>query len=466
MGNNTDFLDKVYDIVSKSQRKWHIKNNIYTIVMCQGCELKPAVYSAKHTTYRCCSSECTKKLIGKKASAADHASRVKKMKLTMEVNLGKNPYGKIYEKLKQTNIKKYGVENPAKSERIKSIMNVRYLDTFINSVLTDEYKFISRNDVTVTLLHTICNNEFTIARGSFDCRKSINKELCTNCNPQFECVPEKEISEFLDSIGIAHIKRNRTIIKPYEIDIYIPEYRIAIEHNGIYWHSELFIDNKYHQNKRLACEKVGIHLISIWEDEWKYNKELIKSLISNFVGKSMKIGARKTEIRSVNTIDAKSFLNENHLQGYATFTYAYGLYYENRLIELMSFIKNKNGYELSRLCTKIGYSVQGGAKKLFTFFTNNHAYVEIVSFCDLTKFNGNVYRNLGYHTESYVKPTYYYMKRDGITIKRFHRRLFQKHLLVAKGADASKSEKQIMNEMGYFRIYNAGNKKFIYSSRS
>jgi hypothetical protein len=144
------------------------------------------------------------------------------------------------------------------------------------------------------------------------------------------------------------------------------------------------------------------------------------------------------------------------------FSKGYGLYYNDELVELMTFTKNGEGYELSRLCTKSGYTIQGGARKLFTHFTNNNQFSQIVSYCDLTKFNGGVYRNLGDHIETYVKPTYYYIKRDGTTIHRFHRRLFQKHILVEKGADKSKSEKQIMNDKGYFRIYNAGNLKFVY----
>lgn len=463
MGDTT-FLDNIYSPVPEPQRNWHTRNNIFEIIICAGCDEKPAVFSVKHCVYKCCSVECTKKLIGKKASDVDQNERVKKMMVTMEKNLGPNPYGKIYDKLKKTNLKKYGNENPARSDKIKSMMQEKHTKAFIDNILPIDYTFVSRDDASVTLTHNNCNTEFKIPRGTFSCRKSLSEELCTKCNPQYDYLPEKEICDYLDSLGVIYRRKDRTIIKPYELDIYIPSHNLAIEHNGIYWHSELFVDNKYHQDKRLRCEAKGVHLIGIWEDEWKHKKELVKSLISNFLGANTKIGARKTIIKEIdNTV--KDFINNNHLQGYVPFTKGYGLYHNNTLVEIMTFTKTGTGYELSRLCTKSGYTIQGGARRLFAEFIRNNKFTEIISYCDLTKFNGNVYKSLGDHTMSYVKPTYYYIKRDGVTIHRFHRRLFQKHLLVSKGADHTKTEKQIMNERGYYRIYNAGNLKFVYRNK-
>lgn len=463
MGTDTTFLDEIYEIVHNVQRNWHIRNNILEIVMCGGCNEKPAIFSKKHCVYKCCSPECTRKMIGKKAAETDHTVRVERMKSTMIKNLGPDPYQKIYKKLKETNLEKYGNENPAKSEKVKSMMKKSYDENFINTILPANYRFISRNEFGVTLVHKVCGNEFTMPRGSFDCRKSIGKELCHICNPKHDNLPEKEICDFLDSIGVAYIRNTRSVIKPYELDIYLPDHKLAIEHNGIYFHSELFVDDRYHQEKRLMCEKQNIHLVGIWEDEWKYKKDQVKALLCNFLKINIRIGARELAINQVDRDDAKIFLNNNHLQGYVPFTIGYGLYRMGILMEIMTFTKNGDGYELSRLCTKTGYTVQGGANRLFKRLRQECNNPVVVSYCDLTKFNGNVYRSLGAHRESYVKPTYYYIKRDGVTIQRFHRRLFQKHILVSKGADLGKTEKQIMNDMGYYRIFNAGNLKFVYS---
>ena len=87
----------------------------------------------------------------------------------------------------------------------------------------------------------------------------------------------KEISDWLNSIGIEHEINNRRIIKPLEIDIFIPSMNIGIEYNGSYWHSEKFRDSNYHERKmRLAASK-GVMLIMIWDYEWDSNSEYIKS---------------------------------------------------------------------------------------------------------------------------------------------------------------------------------------------
>lgn len=53
-----------------------------------------------------------------------------------------------------------------------------------------------------------------------------------------------------------------------ELDIYIPELRLAIECNGTYWHSEIYLKKNYHYNKSKRCEEQNILLINIWEHLW------------------------------------------------------------------------------------------------------------------------------------------------------------------------------------------------------
>lgn len=61
---------------------------------------------------------------------------------------------------------------------------------------------------------------------------------------------------------------DRTVIRPKELDIYIPDLKIAVEYNGLYWHSiEQGIDKYAHRNKSLACRQLGIRLIHIYEFE-------------------------------------------------------------------------------------------------------------------------------------------------------------------------------------------------------
>mgnify|MGYP001573329522 CR=1 FL=1 len=106
-----------------------------------------------------------------------------------------------------------------------------------------------------------------------------NFSLCKYCEPFSK--DEKELCEFLDSKSIKYIKNNREIIKPYELDIYIPEFNLAIEYNGLFWHCTIKKEPNYHLNKTHLCSNKKIQLIHIYEDEWKLKKDIIKSILSH-----------------------------------------------------------------------------------------------------------------------------------------------------------------------------------------
>ena len=253
-----------------------------------------------------------------------------------------------------------------------------------------------------------------------------------------------------------------------EIDIYIPELNLGFEFNGLFWHSELYKSNEYHQNKTFLCEKNGIRLIHVYEDDFDNKLDIIKSLIKNILGKSIKIPARKTVIKILNTREIKNFLEKNHLQGYTPSSINIGLYYENNLVSVMSFSKlrgifrNKsqdNSYELVRFCSILDTSVIGGASKLFNYFLRNYNPDNVISYCDISWATGRVYENMGMKLIGITKPNYFYV----INQSRENRIKYQKHKLVKSGYDPKKTESQIMLERGFYRIYNSGNKKFIHT---
>lgn len=102
----------------------------------------------------------------------------------------------------------------------------------------------------------------------------------TNINKQETPRLQNEVVEYIQSIYQDVIKiNNRTLIKPSELDIYLPYINLAIEFNGIYWHSILYREKSYHQDKTLKCLKKGINLIHIYEDEWINHKNYIKNIL-------------------------------------------------------------------------------------------------------------------------------------------------------------------------------------------
>jgi hypothetical protein len=251
-----------------------------------------------------------------------------------------------------------------------------------------------------------------------------------------------------------------SIIKPHQLDIFIPSHNLAIEYNGLYWHSEEFLKNNYHLNKTIECEKQGIQLIHIFEDEWLHKQNIVKSRLLNILGLiKNKIYARKTEIKEISSIQAKNFLDNNHLQGFTNSTIRIGLFYDNELISVMLFNKPRlgigssyDGYELTRFANKLNTSVIGGASKLLKHFINTYQPKEIISYADRRWSQGDLYKKLGFIETHINKPNYWYV----INKNRKHRFGFRKHSLKEKGFDINKTEHEIMLERGIYRIYDCG----------
>ena len=130
---------------------------------------------------------------------------------------------------------------------------------------------------------------------------------------------------------------NRTILNGKELDIYLPELNLAFEFNGLYWHSELHKDRRYHLEKTKLCADKGINLIHIWEDDWDNKVEICKSIILNKIGKSERIYARKCDIRIVDNKLVREFLDINHIQGFVGSKIKIGLYYNYELVYYVQF---------------------------------------------------------------------------------------------------------------------------------
>ena len=272
---------------------------------------------------------------------------------------------------------------------------------------------------------------------------------------------ETELVSFIESLGVNFETSNREILNGKEIDIYIPSHNIAIEYNGLYWHSEKFIDKNYHLDKTQMCEDKGIQLTHIFEDEWLNKSHIVKSMLRNKLGLSKnKIYGRKTEIKVVKTKDKGLFLDNNHIQGRVGSTVNLGLYYEDELVSIMTFNKPRlgigssfDGYELSRFCNKLDTNVLGGASKLLKHFIKTHQPKEIRSYADRVISNGSLYETLGFELSHVNKPNYWYV----IGGWRKHRFNFRKELLKKQGFDTeNKTEHQIMLERNIYRIYGCG----------
>ena len=290
----------------------------------------------------------------------------------------------------------------------------------------------------------------------------LNGSTCPMCS--IKDTTENKLKDFITSLSVDITGNTRKIIHPLELDIYIPNHNIAIEYNGLYWHSEEHKDKNYHINKTLECEKQSIKLIHIFEDEWIHKEEIVKSRLMNLLGLTPnKIYGRKCIIKEVFSKGSKEFLNSNHIQGNVNSKIRFGLYHNEELVSLMTFGKlrknmgkvNLDGsYELLRFCNKLDTTVIGGADKLLKHFIKTYNPKELISYADRRWSQGNLYEKLGFKFSHDSKPNYYYI----FNTKRKYRFNFRKDILIKEGYDPLKSEHEIMLERGIYRIYDCGNK--------
>jgi len=252
-----------------------------------------------------------------------------------------------------------------------------------------------------------------------------------------------------------------------EIDVYFPEHKFGVELNGLYWHGEVSGKKRhnYHSYKTQHFKNLGITIIQVHEDEWITNKDIVKSMILSKLGETpRRIFARKCVVKEISNKNSRSFLNNNHIQGYIGAKIVLGLYYNEELYGLMTFGKSrfnkKYDWELIRFCTKLNCSIVGGASKLLKYFEETYRPKNLISYADLRYSIGNLYYKLGFSLSHISTIDYDYVSPD--RKHRYSRIRFQKHKLakILPTFDPNLTEWQNMQLNGYDRIWDCGNMAF------
>ena len=261
---------------------------------------------------------------------------------------------------------------------------------------------------------------------------------------------EEDLLDFIKSLNVKYIKNDHKVLDGKEIDVYLPDYNFGIEFNGNYWHSDLYKDKYYHRDKSLLAESKGVQLFHIYEYEWndKVKQDIIKSIIRLKCGLvENRLYARQCEIREITNKEAEQFNNTNHLQGHRNAKITYGLYYNNTLVQLMSFSRNRTyEWEIIRGCPGSNNLVVGGVSKLFKHFVKEHKPTEVFSYCDYNKFTGVGYEKLG-------------MTYLGLTCPDL------KYYIKGKVVNRNPRNYEFINGKKEFRIYGAGTKKYLWRQK-
>lgn len=482
--------------ISLREKLHRVFNNFLIKPKCE-CGLKNASFLEGKGRYSVfCSEMC------------DYArsKSVKKQQNTMKILYDEYHPGKIQQfnnKRKQTMIERYGYETPIQNEEIKQKMIRTKINKYgedfskklIQKTIETNRKKYNTNTYAESLLSKdvlskINSKEWLIEQHHHK-RLSISK-IARNINISIGTISSKmkkfKIEHILYNDYVSNkeillrdiisrnyngeiILNNKKIISPYELDIFIPENRIAFEFNGLYWHSEQNgqKNSNYHYNKFKLCKDNNIKLITIFENDFDEKPDIIESRIKYLLKKSNTLYARKCMVKEISFKEADDFFNRTHIQGNIKANKYFGLFYQDKIFAAMSFGHprfNKNyEWELLRFSNELDYSVIGGASKLFKYFIKNHLG-SVISYADSRWSDGNLYNMLGFKFIRHSKPNYYYLKINKVNDTRqlYSRLQFQKHKLKNKLEffDPELTEWENMKNNGYDRIWDCGNSVWVY----
>lgn len=369
------------------------------------------------------------------------------------------------ENAKATNLERYGNEIPMRNSTVANKVSRGVIETktaaLIEKLSSFKIEVIEIDSTYCSYKCISCGKETSKATRQYvNIITKLGQTPCEKCNPRnsFRSGFENEVFEFVRNCTELEIHMNRKYIKGREVDIIIPELKLAIDCNGVYWHSEIYRAGNHHIEKKKVIESQGYKFIQIWEDDWRspLKNEIVKSRILNLLGGSQKTGARKYVLCNRDySIKLKDFLDQNHLQGFFPATEYITLEKDGQIYALASFRSSRDGmkHELSRYCLLKGHSISGVLERFISHFKKNKTGL-LFSYADLDWSSlemHNTYDRVGFSRKRTTSPGYFWLV-GGI---RVNRHVFMRHKL--RDIKPGETEVDYMHSRGYYRVYNSGN---------
>lgn len=514
------------------RRCWHIQHECWQVPVCAECRLNSVKWHLSTGSYsECCGSVCSanhslhkRQQTCQARYGADNPSKVQqfvdKIAHTTQQHYGVSNYSltaefqqgqrdkwanytqqqlqEIREKTQDTCVLKYGANSPLESSEIRQKIHQTMLDrhgvksplqnpdilrkqqdtmlakfgrvSFQQQHLSPEFitnladpAWLAEQLQSQSLREIADHNNFSYSN---ICKVAKNHGLTV---PQ-ESDWERSVVNWLRSLGI-EVETHKKISGKKEVDIYLPQHQIAIECDGIYWHSEHRgrKNSAYHLNKTVACADQDIKLIHLFDSEWYSKNHIVKSRISTMVGQALhRVAARKTSVVRLTSQQSREFFQANHIQGNVNSSYCWGLVdHTDNVVAAMSWGKaryNSNyQWEMLRLCNSQNTVVVGGASRMFVSFVKEMNPVSIISYADRRWNSGKVYAKLGFTFVKNTPPGYFYTQ-DYQTLE--NRVKYQKHKLVTvlENFSADRTEWQNMLAAGWDRIWDVGQAVWAWKS--
>lgn len=493
--NNTILLNEIIKITSFlpidtdiKERFYCISNEIYSVPECVECQTAVKYNVDKKRYNEFCTIECA-------INSKERLNRIQK------TNLEKYGYpcslqnNSIYKKARKTMIKKYGHEFSVHSKEIEGKRKKTCFEKYGNENPSKNKEVIKKIKTTTKTKYGVENYaQINIPPDVLDklndkswlefqhitrklSQKDISQELGVTqaaiclyfkkhniTTKQFkESSGQREVKKYLESIYDETILSNKkNIIPRTEIDIFLPNNNLAIEYNGIYWHSEKNgKDKNYHVTKLRECEKNNIRLITILDIEWLYKKEIVKSIISGVLNNSTKIMASMCRVKHIERAEADLFLEQNHIKGASNSVINIGLIFNNDIVCLMYLNKTNIGFNLLGYSSRIFTDVVGGCELLFSFFVDEYKPSIIYSLSD-NRWIDDIFLNiLEFKLVKNEDPKCMYFRCNNVN-ELLSEDLFQTQNLenILNIYNPNLSEWQNIKNNNYNRIYDCGWKKW------
>jgi len=374
------------------------------------------------------------------------------------------------EKARQTSLEKFGHDHASSSPEIQEKVRQTNLERFGHEYASSSPEF--KEKVRQTCLERFGYENPFLSPEIQEKVRQTNIERYGSAYPTHKFgKTQKEIQDWLNSFGF-NFQSDHTVLGSKEIDLYDSKLNFAIEYCGLHWHHENSPQprpSNYHISKFNICKEKGIQLITIFEDEWLNNQEVIKSVILSKLGVFEKrLYARKCIAKEISKKDFTDFCDKHHVQGGNSLAkVCFGLYYEDELIGVMDLgvhhrKQTKGEMVLTRLCFKAGHQIVGGASKLFSHCVNwckNNGIKKIISWSDSRWSNGSIYKNLNFKLEEELGSDYAYVNMS-YPKERISK---QSQMKCNTGCPKDISEKEWALQNGLSRIWDCGKVRWAFN---
>lgn len=282
-------------------------------------------------------------------------------------------------------------------------------------------------------------------------------DRCPKCQPKGS-KGQNQLANWLETLGFTIGQNVRGVIGREELDILILSKSFAIEYNGLYYHNEASGKGMdYHSDKTHKCQKNGITLFHVFEDEWNEKPDIVKSMLKHRLGLTdERVFARKCKIVELTPNQRRDFFDSTHIDGDTNAKIAWGLFHNETLVAALSlrkpFHKKHNNFlELARFSTQLNTSVVGGLARLsqvaLRYALENGFRNGLITYVDTRHGHGRGYEAAGF-TRVGRTPNRFWWTNNNVRFNRFKFRADSK---------AGFTESQVAAEHGVVKIWGCPN---------